>query len=145
MNSSRTYRHSAWIFCVVLGSATFSAHCVNAQSHERARIVLDRALPPLEGARLKATVVEVHYGPGESSPQHTHPCPVIGYVTQGAYRSQIGGESEHIYKTGDTFYEAPNTHHILSANASKTEPAAFVAFFLCDRDTPLSKDIPTRR
>jgi quercetin dioxygenase-like cupin family protein len=71
-----------------------------------------------------ATVVEVHYGPGESSPQHSHPCPVIGYVVHGVYRSQIEGEPEEAYKAGDTFYEAPNGLHVLSANASKTEPAA---------------------
>jgi hypothetical protein len=84
-------------------------------------------------------------GPGESSPQHSHPCPVIGYVVQGAYRSQIEGEPEEVYKAGDTFYEAPNGLHVLSANASKTEPAAFIAVFVCDRDSPLSTDFPVSR
>lgn len=144
--SSGVHASSAWIlFGAVLGGAMFTAHVVSGsvrrQSSERARVVLTHVLPPLEGSHLKATVVKVHYGPGESSPQHSHPCPVIGYVVQGAYRSQVDGEPEAVYTAGDTFYEAPNGLHVLSANASKTEPAAFIAFFVCDHDRPLTKDV----
>ena len=150
MKASGVHAHTAWIFFgAVLGSAMFPAHVVSGsvqrQSSERARVVLTHALPPLQGSHLEATVVEVHYGPGESSPQHSHPCPVIGYVVQGAYRSEIEGEPEEVYKAGDTFYEAPNGLHVLSANASKTEPAAFIAVFVCDRDSPLSTDFPVSR
>lgn len=107
---------------------------------ERARVALSQALPKLDGTHLKATVVEVHYGPGESSPQHSHPCVVIGYVIEGALRTQVKGEPEAIYKSGETFYEAPNGVHIVSANASQTEPATFIAYFVCDHDEPLSTD-----
>ena len=51
---------------------------------EEARIVFTHALPVLDGGRLEAKVVEVTYGPGEWSPAHSHPCPVIGYVIEGA-------------------------------------------------------------
>jgi quercetin dioxygenase-like cupin family protein len=148
MNASGVHAHTAWIFFgAVLGSAMFPAHVVSGagqlQSSERARVVLAHTMPPLQGSHLKATVVEVHYGLGESSPQHSHPCPVIGYVVQGAYRSQIEGEPEAVYKAGDTFYEAPNGLHVISANASKTEPAEFIAFFICDYDSPLSTNLPS--
>jgi len=92
----------------------------------------------MDGAQLKATVVEVIYGPGESSPPHSHPCPVIAYVLEGAVRTKTGGEPAAVYKPGESFYEAPNGVHEISANASSTEPAKFLAYFLCDRDTPLS-------
>ena len=51
---------------------------------------------------------------------------------------QVKGEPEAIYKTGDSFYEAPNGVHQISENASSTEPAKFLAWFICDHDTPLS-------
>lgn len=86
-------------------------------------------------------MVEVHYGPGESSPPHSHPCVVIGYVVEGALRTRVKGEPEAIYKPGETFYEAPNGVHVVSANASQTEPATFIAYFVCDHDTPLSRDV----
>jgi quercetin dioxygenase-like cupin family protein len=43
-----------------------------------------------------------------------------------------------IYRAGDSFYEAPNGRHLISANASQTEPATFLATFVCDHSTPLS-------
>jgi quercetin dioxygenase-like cupin family protein len=96
----------------------------------------------LDGDHLKATVVEVHYAAGESSPPHSHPCAVIGYVIAGALRTRAGSEPEAIYRAGEGFYEAPNLVHELSANASQTEPATFLAYFVCDHDAPLSTDVP---
>ena len=109
---------------------------------EEARIVFAHALPALDGGRLQAKVVEVTYGPGESSKQHSHPCAVIGYVIEGAVRMQVKGEPEATYKAGQSFYEAPNGVHAVSANASKTERARFLAYFTCDRETPLTVPAP---
>jgi quercetin dioxygenase-like cupin family protein len=109
---------------------------------DRARVVLAQALPKLNGTSLKATLVEVHYGPGEASSPHTHPCAVIGYVAEGALRTQVKGEPEMIYRAGESFYEAPNGVHLVSANASSTEPTKLLAFLICDHETPLSIDVP---
>jgi quercetin dioxygenase-like cupin family protein len=96
----------------------------------------------LDGNHLEAKIVEVTYGPGESSAAHSHPCPVIGYVIEGAIRTQVKGESEAIFKTGESFYEAPNGVHQVSANASRKEQARFLAYFVCDHNTPLSIATP---
>lgn len=96
----------------------------------------------MDGKHLKVTIVEVTYGPGESSQPHSHPCPVIGYVTEGTVRTKTSGEPEAIYKAGESFYEAPNGIHEVSANASSSKPAKFLAYFVCDRDTPLSVPPP---
>jgi quercetin dioxygenase-like cupin family protein len=110
----------------------------------QSRPVLSHSLPRLDGTRLVVTVVEVIYRPGESSPPHSHPCPVIGYVLEGAVRSQVQGEPEAIYRAGESFYEAPGGTHLVSANASRKVPARFLAYFTCDRDTPLSVPPPAR-
>jgi quercetin dioxygenase-like cupin family protein len=110
---------------------------------ERARIAFSKPLPKLNGDRLKATVVEVTYGPGESSMPHSHACAVIGYVVQGVIRTQVKGKPEVEVKVGESFYEAPNGVHLVSANASQTEAARFIAFFVCDHDLPLSSDVPS--
>jgi len=95
-------------------------------------------MPRLNGDNLKVTIIEVTYGPGESSKAHTHPCPVIGYVLEGSLRMKVKDEPEAIYKAGETFYEAPSGIHQTSANASQTKPAKFIAYFVCDHETPLS-------
>jgi quercetin dioxygenase-like cupin family protein len=53
----------------------------------------------------------------------------------------VKGEPEAIYRAGESFYEAPNGVHLVSANASSTEPAKLVAYLICDHDAPLSIDL----
>jgi len=105
----------------------------------RARLVFSHSLPRMDGSRLQAKLVEVTYGPGESSKPHSHPCPITGYVLEGAVRMRIGDSAERVYKAGEAFYEEAHSRHMVSANASGTERARFLAYFTCDRDAgPLS-------
>jgi quercetin dioxygenase-like cupin family protein len=118
------------------------AHTAATHGGANAHIVSSHALPQLDGSHVKVTVVEVAYGPGGSSAPHSHPCPVIGYVLDGALRMQVKGETEAVYKAGESFYEAPNGVHLISANASDKAPARFVVTFVCDHETPLTVPSP---
>ena len=109
---------------------------------EQDRTVISQPLARLDGEHLKVTLVEVDYGPGGASMPHSHPCPVTGYVVSGAIRSQVKGAPEKTYRAGESFYEPANGVHQVSANASATEPAKLLAYFVCDRDVPLSTDVP---
>lgn len=136
---------------LIVTMAIWPIHAASAQSAgdataskdaALARVAFSHSLPQMDGAHLKATVVEVTYEPGGSSPPHSHPCAVIGYVIRGALRTQVRGEKEAIYKAGQSFYEAPNGVHAISANASSKVPVKFLAFFVCDHETPLSVAAP---
>lgn len=109
---------------------------------ERARVAFAGALPRLEGSRLKATLVEVTYQPGDSSTAHRHPCPVVGYVIEGSYRTKSGDEPEAVFTAGQTFYEAPGAVHRVSANASRERPVRFLAYFVCESEGPLTAPAP---
>lgn len=145
-------RGKRWLpLCAITGLAILfmsaaGIHSPGQQtSHPSARVALSHALPALNGEKLAVNVVEVTYGPGEASPSHSHPCPVIAYVAQGEIRSQVEGQPEAVYQAGDTFYEAPNGVHAVSANASRTKPAKLVAFFVCDHVAPLSAPAESRK
>jgi len=146
MNRTRAWIRIVMVVCGLLGTplAWSQTDDSNAQSQkkDRARTVMSQALPALNGDHLKAVLLEVRYGPGEASPPHSHPCAVIGYVAEGSLRTQVQGQPEMIYKAGQSFYEPPNGVHLVSANASTTEPAKLLAYLICDRDTPLSIDVP---
>jgi len=120
------------------GPAQNAARVGEDDTPKRARIAVSRTLPRLNGNSLKATVVEVSYGPGAASSPHRHPCPVIGYVVTGSLRTQVKGEPEAIYQAGESFFEGPEDVHLVSANASSTKPVTFLAYFTCDHDTTLS-------
>jgi quercetin dioxygenase-like cupin family protein len=144
VSSVTTSSVAVTILCAGLVAVRFACgqHAVSeTQAKDRARIVLSRGLPRLDGAHLKLTLVEVRYDPGEASPAHSHPCAVTGDVVEGAIRSQVEGEPEAVYKAGESFYEAPNAVHLVSANASSTQPAKLIAYLICDHPTPLSVDV----
>jgi quercetin dioxygenase-like cupin family protein len=106
------------------------------------RIAIAQALPRMHGEQLAVKLVEVIYPPSASSRPHSHPCPVVAYVVGGAIRVRINGTPVVVYRAGESFYEPANSAHLVSANASDKEPAKFVAFFTCDRETPLSVVLP---
>ena len=147
MSINRRWIGAAATVCSGLVAAHFAWSQLTAPnphsgSKDRARVVFSRPLSKLDGGHLKVTLVEVRYGPGEASLPHFHPCAVIGYVVEGVIRTQVKGEPEMTYKAGESFYEAPNGIHLVSANASSTEPAKLVAYLICDHDTPLSINVP---
>jgi quercetin dioxygenase-like cupin family protein len=138
----------ALVSCLVLlVLGTSSPRARNNQElypKDTARLVIEQPLPSLDGAHLRVIIREVNYAPGESSPPHTHPCPVIAYVLQGAFNIHIRGGIDAIYKKGQTFYEPPNSVHEVSQNASTTEEARLIAYFVCDHETPVTVSLPTK-
>ena len=89
-------------------------------------------LPNVPGKTL--TVVQVDYRPGGFSAPHRHPASgfVFAYVLSGAVRSQVEGQPLREYTAGESWTEPPNSHHIVSANASKTKPARLLAYVIAD-------------
>lgn len=106
------------------------------------RDAISQRMPEMDGKNLTAMLVEVIYPPGIGSEPHSHPCPVIGYVAEGAIESQVKGQPVGTFTAGQTFYEPPNGVHLVSRNPSKTKPAKLLAYFLCDRNVPLSGPAP---
>ncbi len=139
MEARRKLRLFQALIVLLVCTALMRVHPLAQQKgHGSSRIALSHVLPALNGNKLAASLVEVSYGPGEASPAHSHPCPVIAYVVEGEIRSQVEGQPEAVFKAGESFYEAPNGVHQISANASRTKPAKLLAFFVCDHEAPLS-------
>ncbi len=99
---------------------------------ETVKQIFSQKLPNVPGKTL--TVVQVDYGPGGFSAPHRHPASgfVFAYVLSGTIRSQVEGEPLGVYSAGQTWTEPPNSHHIVSANASKTKPARLIAYIIAD-------------
>jgi quercetin dioxygenase-like cupin family protein len=96
--------------------------------------LLSKDLPEFPGK--EGTMITVVYPPGGSEPIHRHNAHVFVYVLQGSVVMQVRGGKEMTLTTGQTFYESPNDIHVIGRNASKTEPAKFIAFFVKDKGAP---------
>jgi quercetin dioxygenase-like cupin family protein len=119
---------------------TSSIACARAAREERLATIRDtsRMVGSYEISHgtdsvSQVRLVEVTYGPGGSSPAHSHPCPVIGYVVEGEFRSRVDDEPERIYAAGETFYERANATHAVSANASPRSSTTLLAIFVCSK------------
>jgi len=131
------------ITCVLL--TTFGGNSgIAADKPAKATVVFDHALPNVPGKSMKGVLVE--YGPGDSSPAHTHPKSAFIYATvlEGAIRTSVNDGPVVTYHAGQNFSEMPGDRHTLDENASKTEPAKLLAVFVVDTDekellTPIRK------
>ena len=103
---------------------------------EAVELITSQALPNVPGKRI--TVVRVSYGPGGASRPHRHAGSVTAYITKGEIRSQLGGGPVETFQVGQTFFEPPGSTHLVSANASATEPAELIAVFVADDGAQLT-------
>lgn len=99
--------------------------------------VISEKLPNVPGKSLTAVVVS--YAPGGKSPKHHHAGSVFAFVLSGAIRSEtsVTGPAR-VYKTGEGFFEPPGSEHLVSENASTTEPASLLAIFVADDGAKLT-------
>src|SRR5215468_11093554 len=121
-------------------SAAIEPLCATAEPTGSALDVVEPigsyALPNVPGKRV--TIVRVFYGPGGFTRPHRHSGSVTAYITKGEIRSQLGGGPVETFKVGQSFFEPPGSTHVVSANASATEPAELIAVFVADEGAQLT-------
>ena len=103
---------------------------------DKVEVIASHALPNVPGKRV--TIVRVFYGPGGFSRAHRHAGTVTAYITKGEIRSQLGGSPVETFGVGQSFFEPPGSTHLVSANASNTEPAELIAVFVADEGAQLT-------
>lgn len=99
--------------------------------------IFSTALPNVPGKRL--TAVRVSYPPGGRSGKHHHAGSVFAFVVSGAIRSENSATGPaRVYRAGEAFFEPPGSEHLISENASKTEPASLLAVFVAPTGAKLT-------
>jgi quercetin dioxygenase-like cupin family protein len=94
-------------------------------------------LPNVPGKSV--TAVRVEYAPGGKSGSHHHAGSVLAYVLSGSIRSENSATGPaKVYKAGESFFEPPGSTHLVSENASTTEPASLLAIFVADDGAKLT-------
>lgn len=130
-----------WI-ALALAAMVQTAHADPPSTTGTVHEVFKQSLPAKSGNEV--VVVTVDYAPGESTPPHEHPGATFAYVLKGAVVSQLGDEQPHTYTEGQMWSETPHQHHTVSKNASATEPAKLLVFFIAPKGEKLTTMIPAR-
>jgi quercetin dioxygenase-like cupin family protein len=124
---------------VLLAAAAFVSLPVGANEtgDETVRPIISVKLPNVPGKSLSAALVT--YPPGGKSGKHHHAGSVFAFVVSGAIQSENSATGPvKVYKAGEAFFEPPGSEHLVSANASETEPASLLAVFVADDDAKLT-------
>jgi quercetin dioxygenase-like cupin family protein len=115
---------------------------VQAEDKKDAAVVKQLLTQELVGIPGKeVSMVTVEYLPGGASMPHRHDANVFVYVLEGSLIMQAQGKEPVTLKPGDTFYETPHDVHQRSENASKTQPAKFIAFLVKDKGAPATRPV----
>lgn len=95
-----------------------------------------------EGPGKEGSMLLVEYPPGNTDPIHRHNAHGFIYVLEGSVVMQVKGGKQLTLNAGQTFYEGPDDVHVVGRNASNTQPAKLLVFFVKDKGAPIL--IPTK-
>ncbi|TCM71240.1 cupin domain-containing protein [Rhizobium sp. BK068] len=128
---------SAWCTMGTACAALVIATAVPAVGHGPGDVVtphFEKAIPNIPGKALTALIVD--YPPAGASAPHTHADSafIFAYVLSGEIESKVNDSPTRTYGAGESWYEPPAARHLVSRNASKTEPARLLAVFVVDTD-----------
>ncbi|MDQ6611620.1 MAG: cupin domain-containing protein [Gemmatimonadota bacterium] len=127
-------------FAGIAASATLVGSLYAMQLQPPAAIakqILTQTLPDLQGKEV--SIVTVEYPPGAVSAPHRHDSDTFVYVLEGSIVMQVAGGKQVTLHPGDTFYESPTDVHSVGKNASSTERAKFLVFFIKNQGAPASR------
>jgi quercetin dioxygenase-like cupin family protein len=100
--------------------------------------VLEEAIPSANPPVKLVRGARIRFAPRQLTGLHRHPISVAGVVTAGSFIFKREGEAEKVIKAVESFFEPAGVTTERFDNASDTEPAELVAFYLTDtKDRPL--------
>lgn len=108
---------------------------VSAHAQETITPIMSHALA--NDSTKEVLMYTVDFPPGFASPMHRHDAQVSVYVLEGSVVMQIKGGKEVTLGPGQSFYENPNDIHVVSRNASGSEPAKFLVVLIHQKNAPL--------
>jgi quercetin dioxygenase-like cupin family protein len=107
--------------------------------------VLEEAIPSANPPVKLVRGARIRFAPGKPGSLHRHPISVVGVVSAGSFVFKKEGEAEKVLKTGDSFFEPAGVTIERFDNASSSEPAEIIAFYLTDsKDRPLIEPLGSK-
>jgi quercetin dioxygenase-like cupin family protein len=94
--------------------------------------LLEEELPAANPAVRLVKGARIRFAPGQPTGLHRHPVSTVGVVTAGSFVLQVEGMPVQFLKPGDSFFEPAGRTIVKFDNASATEPAEIVCFYLAD-------------
>ncbi|WP_321890306.1 cupin domain-containing protein [Paraburkholderia bannensis] len=140
MKSLRSFRYTRIVLAASLLLCGAGSVHADGATEEVVQPVMRQAIPEAPGKLV--LMATVSYLPGQSSAPHMHPGSIFAYVLEGHVVSQLDGAPARTYGPGESWYEAPGAHHLVSRNASPTQPAKLLVFAVVAEHDPVKLPLP---
>ncbi len=121
------------LFLLLAFSSVLAFSSANAQVGKVTRL-MTKDLPDVTGK--EGMIETVAFAPGEVSEPHRHNADVFVYVLEGSIITQVKGGNPQTVHAGEVFYESPTDIHSVSRNASETQPAKLLVFYVKAKGAP---------
>jgi quercetin dioxygenase-like cupin family protein len=121
------------LFLLLAFSSALALSSANSQVGKVTRL-MTKDLPDVPGK--EGMMETVDFAPGEVSQPHRHNADLFVYVLDGSIVTQLKGGAPQTVHAGDVFYESPTDIHSVSRNASATQPAKLLVFYVKAKGAP---------
>ena len=120
------------LLLAVMGFIAVASFIVGQQAQPAALVrksLLAADINPAK-ATSRLEVWQIDFAPLQQTGTHEHPIPVVGYLAQGEITFQIEGQPPKTLHAGDACLEPAHVKILHFDNASSTEQATYIAFYL---------------
>jgi quercetin dioxygenase-like cupin family protein len=121
------------LFLLLAFSSVLAFSSADAQVGTVTRL-MTKDLPDVAGKEGMIEIVD--FAPGEASQPHRHNADLFVYVLEGTVITQVKGGKPQTVHAGEVFHESPTDLHIVSRNASETQPARMLVFYVKAKGAP---------
>jgi quercetin dioxygenase-like cupin family protein len=127
------------VAAVIAGCGASAADPPSADTAETLAPLYQQVLPNVADKTFTSAIVT--FPPAAHAAAHRHgDAFVYAYVLDGAVNSQLEGQPAHVYHQGENWSEPPGAHHLITENASATEPAELLVVFIATTGDRLKVD-----
>ncbi|KZP71735.1 hypothetical protein A3N36_20930 [Enterobacter hormaechei subsp. xiangfangensis] len=130
----KLFRYYSALLAMTLFTSTVSAKEISVAHPEKVTPLFKEAIPGLPDKSL--TAVEVIFPPGAAAAPHTHPASayLYAYVLSGEIISAVNDEKPKLFRSGESWSEAPGARHPVTRNPSETVPAKLLVVFITNQN-----------
>jgi quercetin dioxygenase-like cupin family protein len=130
---NNTFEMLLFLLLAVSSTNVLKGSSTNSQVAKETPL-MTKDLPDVPGK--EGLIERVALSPGEIVPPHRHNADVFAYVLDGSIITQLMGGKPRTVHAGEAFYESPTDVHVESRNASTTQPATLLVFFVKKTGAP---------
>lgn len=126
----------AWLLGAAPLTVSMISMAVGAEKPPSAAVAQLMTQDLVGGPDKEVVMLTVTYPAAGASLPHRHDAQVFVYVLEGELTMQVRGGPAVTLRPGQTFYEARDDVHVVSANSSKTAPAKMLVVMIKDKGKP---------